>query len=293
MDSHHSRRATSSTEFERAERTAKYILEKTRLRPTIGVVLGSGLGGFVTSLTGAVRIPYDKIEAFPRVTTEGHAGSVFIGKVAGVAAAVMQGRAHLYEGYSPSEVAFPMRTFRRMGIRMVILTNASGGIERTFRPGDLVLLRDHINLQGANPLMGPNDKRFGPRFPDMVHAYSESYRRIAKNEAKKLGIALREGVYAAVPGPSYETPAEIQYVKTIGADLIGMSTVAEAIAARHMQMGVLAISCVTNRAANLRSDQSTHEEVLEVARRSEKRLAALLTAVIPRMVATASQSASS
>jgi purine-nucleoside phosphorylase len=274
-----------STEFARAERAAKNILAQTKLRPRVAVVLGSGLGGFANSLASATRIPYERISGFPRATAEGHAGRLVVGKVGDVAVAVMQGRAHLYEGYSAKEIAFPIRVFSRLGIRAAILTNAAGGIDPSYGSGALVLIRDHINLQGVSPLTGANDERFGPRFPDMSHAYSEEYRAIASAEAKRLGIELREGVYAAVLGPSYETPAEIRYLKAIGADLVGMSTVPEVVAARHMGMRVLAISCVTNLAAGIEHRAIDHNEVLAVGERVQSQLAALLGAVIPRIAA--------
>lgn len=270
-------------DFVRAERAAKFILSKTKLRPRIGLVLGSGLGAFADEFSEAVRIPYEKIPHFPRSTAIGHAGKLVIGKVDGIAVAGMQGRVHLYEGYSVQEAAFPIRVMARMGIRAVILTNAAGGINREFAQGCLVVLRDHINLQGVNPLAGPNEERFGPRFPDMTHAYARPFREAALAEGKRLGIAIHEGIYAAVPGPSYETPAEIRYLRTIGADLVGMSTVPETIAARHMGMQVLGISCVTNPAAGILDKPLDHKEVLETGERVKGQFIGLLRAVIPRM----------
>ena len=195
----------------------------------------------------------------------------------------MQGRVHLYEGYSAQEVAFPMRVFGRMGIRAVILTNAAGGINLNYQQGALVLIRDHINLQGTNPLVGPNDDRFGARFPDMTQAYERPYRALAREEASKLGMTLHEGVYAALLGPSYETPAEINYLRTIGADLVGMSTAFEVIAARHMGIKVLAISCVTNMAAGIIDQPLSHQEVMETGERVKTSFEALLRAVLPRV----------
>ena len=248
-----------------ADSAAQLILKRTSLRPQIALVLGSGLGGFADSLTDTVRVPYADIPAFPRSTAIGHAGQMVIGQVSGnvgeVSVAAMQGRVHLYEGYSPQEVTFPIRVFARMGIRAVILTNAAGGISLSYSQGALVVIRDHINLQGANPLVGPNDDRFGVRFPDMTNAYEKEYRRIAREEAAKLGIPQHEGVYAGLLGPSYETPAEIEYLRRMGADLVGMSTVAEVIAARHMGIKVLAISCVTNMAAGILDQPLSHAEV--------------------------------
>ena len=274
---------SASDDFSRAERAAKFILSKTKLRPRVGLVLGSGLGAFADEFSGAARIPYEKIPHFPRSTAIGHAGKLVVGKVDGVAVAGMQGRVHLYEGYAAKEAAFPMRVMARMGIRAVILTNAAGGINREFAQGCLVVLRDHINLQGANPLSGPNDERFGQRFPDMTHAYAKTFREAAVVEGKRLGIAIHEGVYAAVAGPSYETPAEIRYLQTIGADLVGMSTVPEAIAARHMGIQVLGISCVTNPAAGILDRPLDHKEVLETGERVKGQFIALLRAVIPRI----------
>jgi purine-nucleoside phosphorylase len=265
------------------EAAARVILGQTSLRPRIGLVLGSGLGGFADSLTDATRIPYGKIPAFPLSTAIGHAGQMVIGNSGAVPVAVMQGRVHLYEGYSAHQIAFPMRVFARMGIRAVILTNAAGGINLNYQQGALVLIRDHINLQGANPLTGPNDDRFGPRFPDMTHAYARSYREFAKEEAGNLEMTLHEGVYAALLGPNYETPAEIKYLRTIGADLVGMSTAFEVIAARHMGIKVLAISCVTNMAAGIVDQPLSHQEVMETGERVKTSFEALLRAVLPRI----------
>jgi purine-nucleoside phosphorylase len=275
-----------SPEFARASAAAKLILSKTKLRPRIGLVLGSGLGAFADDLASAARIDYKRIPHFPRSTAVGHAGKLVIGKVGDVAVAAMQGRVHFYEGYSLNEVIFPMRVFARMGIQAVILTNAAGGINRGYSQGALVALRDHINLQGSNPLIGPNDERFGPRFPDMTHAYAKDFRKFAIEEGAKLGMVIHEGVYAALTGPSYEAPAEIKFLATIGADLVGMSTVPEVIAARHMGMQVLGISCVTNMAAGILDKPLDHKEVLETGERVKGQFIALLRGVIPRIFAT-------
>ena len=269
--------------FTLAETAAQTVLQRTSLRPRIGLVLGSGLGGFADSLTNATKIPYTEIPAFPRSTAIGHAGQLVIGNSGAIPVAAMQGRVHLYEGYSPQEVIFPMRVFGRMGIRAVILTNAAGGINLNFQQGALVLIRDHINLQGSNPLVGPNDDRFGVRFPDLSHAYAKEYRAAAQEEATRLGMTLHEGVYAALLGPSYETPAEINHLRTIGADLVGMSTAFEVIAARHMGIKVLAISCVTNMAAGILDQPLSHQEVLETGERVRTTFEALLRAVLPRI----------
>lgn len=270
-------------EFARAERAAEFVLAKTRLRPRVGLVLGSGLGAFADEFEAATRIDYKKIPHFPRSTAEGHAGRLVVGKVGAVPVAAMQGRVHFYEGYALRAVIFPMRVFARMGIRAVILTNAAGGISREYKQGCLVVLRDHINLQGSNPLIGPNDERFGPRFHDMTQAYWKAYREAALAEGRRLGIEIFEGVYAALTGPSYETPAEIRYLRTIGADLVGMSTVPEVIAARHMGLRVLGISCVTNMAAGILDRPINHEEVLKTGERVKGQFVALLRAVIPRI----------
>ena len=272
-------------QFTAADSAAQLILSRTSLRPKIGLVLGSGLGAFADSLTDAARVPYAEIPSFPQSTAIGHAGRMVVGNAGSVAVAAMQGRVHLYEGYSAPEITFPIRVFARMGIRAVILTNAAGGMNLSYSQGALVLIRDHINLQGTNPLIGHNDDRFGPRFPDMTSAYDPQYRAIAKEEARNLNLILEEGIYAALPGPSYETPAEIDYLRRIGADLVGMSTVAEVIAARHMGMKVLAISCVTNMAAGILDQPLSHSEVMETGERVKSTFEALLRAVLPRIAA--------
>jgi purine-nucleoside phosphorylase len=272
-------------DFSRATRAAKFIQSRTKLRPQIALVLGSGLGAFADELSSATRIPYHKIPGFPRSTVPGHSGQLVIGKAAGVPLVAMQGRVHLYEGYSAKEVVFPMRVLGRLGVRAAILTNAAGAINLDYSQGALVAIRDHINLQGTNPLIGPNDERFGVRFPDMSQAYSKAYREIALREAKRLGIQIHEGVYAALCGPSFETPAEIRYLKTIGADLVGMSTAFEVIVARHMGIRVLGISCVTNMAAGILDQPLTHAEVMETGDRVKGQFIALLRAVIPPIAA--------
>jgi purine-nucleoside phosphorylase len=269
------------SEFARADQAAGFVLSKTGLRPEIALVLGSGLGGFADELTEAVRIPYREIPGYPLPSAEGHVGRLVIGSVGAVPVAAMQGRVHLYEGLSPQEVVFPIRVFGRMGIRAAILTNAAGGISSELKPGCMLVLKDHINLQGVNPLIGPNDNRFGVRFVDMTAAYSPTYRDLALQEGRRLRMDVSPGVYAGLPGPSYETPAEIRYLRTIGADVVGMSTVAEVIAARHMRITVLAISCVTNMAAGITGQKLSHEEVLETGERVKSQFIALLRAVIP------------
>jgi purine-nucleoside phosphorylase len=277
-------------DFNRAQSAAHFLLSQSSLRPRVGLVLGSGLGGFADELSSSSRIPYTNIPFFPRSTAVGHAGQMVIGSAAGVPVAVMQGRVHLYEGYSAREVAFPIRVFAQMDIRSVILTNAAGGINPEYKQGALVVLTDHINLQGHNPLVGPNDDRFGPRFPDMSQAYCKSYREMALQAAKKLNKALYQGVYAALLGPNYETPAEIRYLRTIGADLVGMSTALEVIAARHLGLKVLAISCVTNMAAGILDQVISHEEVLETGERVKGDFVSLLKAVLPEIALDAEHS---
>jgi len=278
--------SAATAEFTRATRAAKFIHSKTKLRPRIALVLGSGLGEFADEFAAATKIPYAKIPNFPRSTAIGHAGQLVIGKVGDVPVAGMQGRVHLYEGYSAKDVAFPIRVFHQMGVKAVILTNAAGGINLTYSEGALVIVRDHINLQPTNPLIGPNDDRFGVRFPDMTRAYDTDFRSFAAEEGKKLRLNLHEGVYLSLPGPNYETPAEIHAFRTMGADLVGMSTVPEVLAARHSGISVLGISCVTNMAAGITGAPLTAEEVFATGARIKNDFIALLKAVIPRIAAS-------
>jgi len=273
----------SAGEFERASAAAKFIHKQTKLRPRIALVLGSGLGAFADEFAGAKKIPYAKIPHFPQSTAIGHAGQLVLGKVDGVEVAGMQGRVHLYEGYTPQQVVFPVRVFARMGVKAVILTNAAGGVNLNYSAGALVAIRDHINLQGVNPLIGPNDDRFGVRFPDMTQAYDPEFRKFVADAGKRLKQNLHEGVYLGLSGPNYETPAEIHSFRTLGADLVGMSTVPEVLAARHAGIRVLGISCVTNMAAGVTGNALTAEEVFEVGARVKNDFIALLKAVIPRI----------
>lgn len=249
-------------------------------------MLGSGLGGFADDLEDTTVIPYAQIPHFPTTSAIGHAGNLVIGKIGGVPVAAMQGRVHYYEGHSLQRVTFPMRVFFRLGIKAALLTNAAGGISSQLKQGCLVVLKDHINLMGGNPLIGPNDERFGLRFIDMTEAYAADYRRLAMEEGRRHGIDIFEGVYAAMAGPSYETPAEIRFLRTIGADTVGMSTVPEVIVARHCGIKVLAISCVTNLAAGISGQPINHLEVLEVGERVRAQFVALLKTLIPRMAAS-------
>jgi purine-nucleoside phosphorylase len=270
-------------EFERAEAAARFIHKQTKLRPRIALVLGSGLGAFADEFAGAKKIPYAKIPHFPQSTAIGHAGQLVLGRVDGVEVAGMQGRVHLYEGYPPQQVVFPVRVFARMGVKAVILTNAAGGVNLNYSAGALVAICDHINLQGVNPLIGPNDDRFGVRFPDMTRAYDPEFRKFVAEAGKKLNMNLHEGVYLALSGPNYETPAEIHSFRTLGADLVGMSTVPEVLAARHAGIRVLGISCVTNMAAGVTGHALTAEEVFETGARVKNDFIALLKAVIPKI----------
>lgn len=266
------------------QQSKNYIQERIGIVPRVGVVLGSGLGAFADELDDAVTLLYSEIPGWPRSTAVGHAGKMVVGTLEGLPVAVLAGRAHLYEGYSPARVTYNVRVLRMLGVESLVLTNAAGGINMEYGPGSLVLISDHLNLQGTNPLTGANEDDFGPRFPDMSEAYSREYREIAHRVARELGVALHEGVYAALTGPSYETPAEIRYLRTIGADLVGMSTVPEVIVANHMSMKVLAISCVTNMAAGLLPQKINHDEVLETGERVRGKLVSLLRGVLPRLV---------
>jgi purine-nucleoside phosphorylase len=283
--------------YSNALSAADYIRTAADTPPTIGIILGSGLGNFATQVKDATRIPYAEIPHFPRSTVEGHSGHLVLGTIAGVPVAVMQGRVHAYEGYPLSEVTFPTRVLGLLGCKTLIVTNAAGGINTSYRQGSLVVISDHINLTGTNAALGPNEPRFaatpgsGQRFFDMSTAYSPRLRALAVGEAAHLGFQLVEGVYLAVLGPSFETPAEIRAFRTLGADLVGMSTVHEVIVARHMGLEVLGISLVTNMAAGfVASGQEAaetihHEDVMEVGRRAEKQFTHLLTAVIPQIAA--------
>jgi purine-nucleoside phosphorylase len=272
---------STSDEFTQAEFAAKYISSKSPIKPLVAIVLGSGLGAFADEMTDAVRISYNDIPHFGRSTAVGHAGQLVLGNIGAWPVVVMQGRTHLYEGYPVQTVVFPMRVFARMGVRAAILTNAAGGINLSYGQGRLVLIKDHINFQGHNPLVGAEDQRFGLRFIDMTEAYAKSYRQMALEAGKRLGIDLAEGVYLALLGPSYETPAEIRFFRTIGADLVGMSTVPEVIVARQMGIKVLAISCVTNMAAGTTDAPIHHEEVLEIGRKISGQFKALLRDIVP------------
>jgi purine-nucleoside phosphorylase len=261
----------------------EYLDSRLKVRPRTAVVLGSGLGDFANELDNRIEIPYGEIPGWPPSTAQSHAGKLIVGTLAGQPLAVMAGRNHLYEGYSPAQVTFGVRVLAKLGVRSLVLTNAAGGINLNYGKGALVIISDHINLQGSNPLVGANDDSCGPRFPDMTEAYDAGYRRVALEAAAKLGVEMPEGVYAAVLGPSYETPAEIRCLRAIGADLVGMSTVPETIVANHMGVKVLAISCVTNMAAGVLPVKLSHEEVLEVGRQVREKFVLFLKTVLPRL----------
>lgn len=260
-----------------------YLSAHMRSKPRVAVVLGSGLGAFAETLEERQEIHYPQIPGWPESTAIGHAGKLVFGRIGNSPAVVMSGRAHLYEGHSMEKVVYGVRALGRLGVKAFIFTNAAGGINLSYSQGALVLVSDHINLQGTNPLTGPNDETLGPRFPDMTDAYDAEFRRRAQAIGENLGIELREGVYAGLLGPSYETPAEIRYLRAIGADLVGMSTVPEVIAARHMGLRCMAISCVTNMAAGVLNQKLDHAEVLEVGRQTRGTMVRLLEALVPAL----------
>ena len=273
-------RMASTSLYERAEHATRIIRSRISVEPRIALVLGSGLGGFADDFDEAVAIPYEDIPGFVRSTAQGHAGRLVIGKVDSIPVLAMQGRVHYYEGYSLEEVTFPVRVFNLLGIKTLVLTNAAGGINVQLTQGALMMISDHVNLMGVNPLRGPNDERFGPRFPDMSAVYSPELQELVIEEARAINVEVRRGVYGALSGPSYETPAEIHLLRTLGADAVGMSTVPEAIVARHMGIEVLGISCITNMAAGISDAPINHEEVMATGIRVRATFTELLQRVI-------------
>jgi len=269
-----------SDEYARVQAAAAFVGARIPAAPQVAIVLGSGLGDFASHVEGAVAVPYESIPGWPPATVIGHAGTLVAGAVRGKPVAVLSGRAHFYEGHPMANVVFAVRVMRALGVRTLLLTNAAGGINTSFSQGGLMVIEDHINLVGTNPLIGPNDERFGPRFPDMSEVYSKRLRAVAGEAARRLGVALEHGVYVGLHGPSYETPAEIRFLRAIGADAVGMSTVAEAIAARHVGMDVLGISCITNMAAGVLPQPLVHDEVMETARRVRGAFIALLEGIL-------------
>lgn len=258
----------------------RYLIERVAALPELGIILGSGLGGFADLVKEKIVIPYKEIPHFPVSTVEGHAGQLVFGKVEGRSVVVMQGRFHYYEGYTMAEVTFPVRVMQVLGVTGLVVTNAAGGVNTSYRPGDLIIIKDHINLMGENPLRGANLLSLGPRFPDLSEGYDLEWRQKALNIAREHGLRPQEGIYAAMSGPSYETPAEIRYLRTIGADMVGMSTVPEVIIANHGGMQVLGISCVTNMAAGILPEKLSHAEVMETAARIEKQFVHFVQALV-------------
>ena len=274
---------SSTTLYERAEHAARTVRARYAEEVRIGLVLGSGLGAFADDLEDAVAIPYEEIPGFARSTVEGHAGRLVAGRVAGVPLVVLQGRFHFYEGYALDEVTFPVRVLGLLGIKALVLTNAAGGLNNSFKQGALMLISDHLNLMGTNPLLGANDPRFGTRFPDMSDVYDREFQEATISEAQAIEIELKRGIYAALTGPSYETPAEIRMLRALGADAVGMSTVPEAIVARHMGIKVLGISCITNMAAGVLDRPIDHAEVMETGEQVRATFTELLRRTIPKL----------
>jgi len=272
-----------STLYERVEHAARTIRARAGTDVSVALVLGSGLGGFADELQEATAIPYSEIPGFAKSTVEGHAGRLVVGKAKGVALAAMQGRFHYYEGYSSEEVTFPIRVMKLLGARTLLLTNAAGAVNVELNPGSLMVISDHLNLMGVNPLVGINDERLGPRFPDLSDVYTRELQNIVIEEARAINVEIRRGIYAGLMGPSYETPAEIHMVRTLGADAVGMSTVPEAIVARHMGMGVIGISCITNFAAGVSEQPIDHHAVIETGERVRVQFTELLRRVIARL----------
>jgi purine-nucleoside phosphorylase len=265
------------------EKASRYLKEKFHLKPEIGLILGSGLGVLADEIENAVKIPYNEIPEFPVSTVEGHAGQLVFGTLQGKTVVAMQGRFHFYEGYSMDKVTFPVRIMKTLGVRSLIVTNAAGGVNESFQPGDLMIISDHINNMGTNPLIGPNDDHFGVRFPDMSEAYCKNLRQLAKEVAEKLNIPIKEGVYVANTGPSYETPAEVRMIRKLGGDAVGMSTVPEVIVARHANMKVLGISCISNMAAGILDQPLTHDEVIETTEKVKSNFLSLVKEIVKEM----------
>lgn len=269
--------------LKRMEEAKAYIRSRTDFSPQVGLILGSGLGDLAEDIRDAVRIPYGSIPHFPVSTVEGHAGQLVIGRLGQRTVIAMQGRFHYYEGYSMQEVTFPVRVMRALGAERLIVTNACGGMNPAFEPGDLMLIKDHLNMTGANPLVGENESALGPRFPDMSRAYTPELLELVRETARSLGIAVREGVYAGITGPSYMTPAELKMLRLLGGDAVGMSTVPEAIVASHMAMKVVGISCVTDMAIGEHLEPLAHEQVIEVANRTKPRFLSIVKEIVARL----------
>ncbi|GJM82652.1 purine-nucleoside phosphorylase [Paenibacillus timonensis] len=262
---------------------AEYIRSRSALAPKVGLILGSGLGVLADHIEQPVSIDYRDIPFFPQSTVEGHAGELLIGTVQGTPVVLMKGRFHMYEGYGPEMTAFPVRVMKELGVTTLLVTNAAGGVNTSYHPGDLMLISDHLNLTGRNPLVGPNDEELGARFPDMSQAYSRRLRDIARKIAADKGVPLQEGVYAGLLGPTYETPAEIRMLRTLGADAVGMSTVSETIVARHAGLEVLGISCISNMASGILDQPLSHQEVMETTERVREKFLSLVLSIIPQI----------
>lgn len=273
---------SQTNSLQQIEEAARYIEQKIAIKPEIGLILGSGLGILADSIEEAVTLNYADIPHFPVSTVEGHAGELLIGTIGGKAVVLMKGRFHMYEGYGVETVAFPVRVMKALGVHTLLVTNAAGGINTGYEPGDLMLIQDHINFTSRNPLIGPNDNQLGVRFPDMSEAYSKRLRQLARQTAEEQGVAVREGVYIGLLGPTYETPAEIRMLRILGADAVGMSTVPEVIVARHAGIEVLGISCISNMAAGILDQPLSHNEVMETTERVKEKFLKLVTAIIPK-----------
>ncbi|WP_136606261.1 purine-nucleoside phosphorylase [Paenibacillus dokdonensis] len=265
------------------QEAAAYIQSKTEAKPEVGLILGSGLGVLADLIQDGISIPYQDIPHFPVSTVEGHDGELLLGTIEGRAVVMMKGRFHMYEGYGPEVTAFPVRVMKELGVSSLLVTNAAGGVNTSYEPGDLMVISDHLNLTGKNPLIGPNDAALGVRFPDMSEGYSRRLRKLLKDTAESKGIHVQEGVYAGLLGPTYETPAEIRMLRTLGADAVGMSTVSETIVARHAGLEVLGISCISNMAAGILDQPLSHDEVMETTDRVREKFLSLVLAVIPNM----------
>ncbi|WP_226677077.1 purine-nucleoside phosphorylase [Mesobacillus jeotgali] len=267
-------------DYNQIQNAASFINDKLKQQPKIGLILGSGLGVLAEDIENPVKIPYNEIPGFPVSTVEGHAGQLVCGQLSGVEVIAMQGRFHYYEGYSMDKVTFPVRVMKELGIEKLIVTNAAGGVNESFEPGDLMIITDHINNMGTNPLIGPNDSRFGVRFPDMSEAYSKNLRGIAKEVAEKNKLTIKEGVYVGNPGPVYETPAEVRMIRTMGGDAVGMSTVPEVTVARHSGLEVLGISCISNMAAGILDQPLSHDEVIETTEKVKSSFLLLVNEIV-------------
>ncbi|MFS0863473.1 purine-nucleoside phosphorylase [Fredinandcohnia sp. 179-A 10B2 NHS] len=266
------------------EKSAQFLKGKCNGKvPEIGLILGSGLGVLADEIEDPIKVPYDQIPEFPVSTVEGHAGQLVFGNLQGKFVVAMQGRFHFYEGYSLEKVTFPVRVMKELGVSKLVVTNAAGGINESFEPGDLMLISDHINNMGQNPLIGPNDSRLGARFPDMSEAYSKELRKLAKDVATGLNINIKEGVYVGNTGPTYETPAEIRMLRALGGDAVGMSTVPEVIVARHSGMNVLGISCISNMAAGILDQPLTHDEVIETTEKVKNNFLAFVKEIVKKL----------